>query len=103
MKSTELRIGNWIYYTTDKTNFKATAKTILYFSDIYFKPIPLTEDWLKKFGFTRIVPSWADIKRIDKDDYYLIRDDVYFNEKKIKYVHQLQNLYFALTGKELKL
>ena len=56
-----------------------------------FRPIPLTEDWLLKF---------EDIFWITKD----INGFFYwFNgEKKyIKFVHSLQNIYFALTQKEL--
>lgn len=75
------------------------------------RPIKLTEDWLVKFGF---------IKKYDwfyKDKFllgYLTTEDNLQSEWKfsgtdcswnllnIKYVHQLQNLFFALTGEELK-
>lgn len=74
------------------------------------KPITLTEEWLLKFGFTR-----------NKDTYYLndlglswlTTEDNFQTEYKLadskwklldlKFVHQLQNLYFALCGDELKL
>ena len=65
-------------------------------------PIPLTEDWLLKFGFK----GW------DLGKYTLILTNGNFFDfqhglestpiaKNIKHVHQLQNLYFALTGEEL--
>ena len=68
-------------------------------------PIPLTEEWLSKFGFKKI----GSFYRI-KDSRFvevLIHDDgidvcnhsIYLLH--IKYVHQLQNLYFALTGEKL--
>ena len=59
------------------------------------KPIPLTEEWLLKFGFI-----WdGDIKILKG----YLNDYVDGNgEARLKYVHQLQNLYFALTGEELK-
>ena len=46
-----------------------------------------------------------DVRR--KDNKYLILDNSFddlraFSMVDIEYVHQLQNLYFALTGKELK-
>jgi hypothetical protein len=35
--------------------------------------------------------------------FYFQYPSLYSGEIKIKYVHQLQNLYFALTGEELKI
>lgn len=84
------------------------------------KPIPLTEQWLKDFGFEKkIVKS----KHFDIDMIHYQNDDcwIYFiGENKDsfeielnigdnrcnlyrtwKYVHQLQNLFYCLTGKEL--
>jgi hypothetical protein len=80
----------------------------------HYRPVPLSEDWLLKFGFTNnggmgykaptntsywwfslrngFIPSiWSD-RTIPSDGYM-----------GCKYVHQLQNLYFALTGIELQL
>lgn len=74
------------------------------------KPIPLTEEWLLKFGLDK------GNKIID--EYYYFNIDIksnkaYINDgegyegadvlAKINYVHQLQNLYYALTGQELKM
>lgn len=123
MKANELRIGNYLkYFDTiieidsirkDNTyyigGFKNHAK---YYNDIdAYKPIPLTEKWLLDFGFTkvneylytndnyRIEPfvlnsvNWAFRVITSKTESYMIAS--------IKHVHQLQNLYFALTGEEL--
>jgi len=65
----------------------------------YLKPIVLTEEWLLNFGF----------KGSDIDDYFIELSNGNFFKlgsldpiaTNIFYVHQLQNLYFALTGKEL--
>lgn len=81
-------------------------------SFIDIEPIDLDEEWLLKFGFeydngfyvspchefhtgikTPFVIWNGDWNEVDK--HYPIR--------KIHYVHQIQNLYFALTGKELEL
>jgi len=71
----------------------------------FCKPIPLTEEWLLKFGYKLYHDYvWVNdntdvLGRIDK-----FKDDVarsIYPRLEIKYVHQLQNLYFALTGKEL--
>lgn len=75
---------------------------------------PLTEEWLKKFGFTVVAAPSAygyDCNKVSKN--YILRGawngKNYFaleilndgHHKKIEFVHQLQNLYFALTGEEL--
>jgi hypothetical protein len=64
--------------------------------------IPLTEEWLVTFGFEYIEEyKWWEIDwcnfTIDLGGEY----EFEFAFHPIKYVHQLQNLYFALTGKEL--
>jgi len=80
-----------------------------------FEGIPLTEEWLTKFEFNKNSdndPCNTNYATYDEGTYtfnYCI--DYYFDEqgyveyvwKEIKYVHQLQNLYFALTGEELTL
>lgn len=111
MKSNELRLGNWV------KELDGNTMQIEYISDIHhaanLEPIPLTEEWLIKFGF-----EWD---KSQKDYYINIEEDnqICINLKeqvfyigcgfewgavkgKSKYVHQLQNLYFALTGEELK-
>lgn len=118
MKATELRIGNYIDYTTEReiVTMQTTYEYIrlIHNGDKNFKPIPLTEEWLLKFGF-----------EIDKDPetvFYEIRFDKTANYKfylsrkigfgifyyennfsitQINSVHSLQNLYFAITNEEL--
>lgn len=72
--------------------------------------IPLTEEWLVKFGFT----YWDGRNYYYNDllGFYFYKKgkrrlsmtnlvfDAHVN-KRLDYVHQLQNLYFALTGGEL--
>lgn len=60
------------------------------------KPIKLTDDWLLKFGFKNIHGRWF------LDDFILD----YYNKTiktKVDFVHRLQNLYFEIENKELKL
>lgn len=80
-----------------------------FFKDNYFG-IPLTEDWLVKFGFKNEKLNRYRLGKLlialESDSYKKGR--VYYNswaikERKPKYVHSLQNLYFALTGKELEI
>lgn len=79
------------------------------------RPIPLTEEWLLKFGFEKdsvndynlCVTIHGNIfLTAFSDDYktvYLYQNYEMATDyaAKVKYVHQLQNLYFALTGEEL--
>ncbi len=65
------------------------------------EPIPLTEDWFVKFGFelsnVGVRKDGCDLIDIG----FMFHLDGYGENREIKYVHQLQNLYFALTQKEL--
>jgi hypothetical protein len=68
------------------------------------EPIPLTEEWLLKFGF--IPNPYQDryekgIIKFECDK--TLGETILWIElaPHIKYVHQLQNLYFALTEEEL--
>lgn len=78
----------------------------------YINPINLTEEWLTKFGFEEDAESksWSILTTLDKYDYQFEVSNKYqeyfqpdFARMDIKYVHELQNLYFALTGVELQL
>ena len=69
-----------------------------------YQPIPLTEEWLLKFGFQdRFL--LCDNHKIDYE--ITERSEIIFwlneNGINLEFVHQLQNLYFALTGEELKI
>ncbi len=115
MKAEELRIGNWVNLyddynsqVTGLTNTKKvwcvddpTDKECAWSTD-KIKPIPLTEEWLLKFGFEFDGMFYQfnkhQIRLIGEEVPYWI-DSSYITN--IKHVHQLQNLYFALTNKEL--
>lgn len=108
MKPTELRIGNWIKRNTQSDGFQIDHHSFWSCerNPENYKPIYLTEDWLEKFGFKTDDIIWVkDEIQIGhyKSGFYLCSGTLLRLSKKIKYVHQLQNLYFALTGKELKL
>lgn len=107
MKATELRIGNLVNYrivdelSKRKDYFEAsviTAEDIRILSirgekDKDYRPIELTEDWLLKLGFEKEITNNGTI--------YYENENISI-EGELKHVHQLQNLYFALTGEELK-
>lgn len=73
--------------------------------EFFFKPIPITEEWLLKLGFTQS-PAFKNLYFIGTFLNITLGNKIMFeiNDQiisEIKYVHQLQNLYFALTQKEL--
>lgn len=76
----------------------------------YIKPVALTEHWLLDFGFKNengYYSKGAFLISLADDASCFFKDGrVYFNSRVIienqsKYVHQLQNLYFTLTGEDL--
>ena len=71
--------------------------------------IPLTEEWLLKFGFDEnlelVIRESLSIE-FNEDMQASLWAGLYIageaDSLKIEYVHQLQNLYFALTGEDLE-
>ena len=121
MKAEELRIGNLCYYHVedsiegdhDVLNTVDYEDLRIMFGEVDedYKPIPLTEEWLLKFGFVhrkrRDVPAYEKNNLIVEYLFERWTGRLYWNERNsiriidVEYVHQLQNLYFALTGEEL--
>lgn len=102
-----LRIGNIINNEHNRpcvVDFD-TLSSIHYRRNMFYSFIELTEDWVIDFGFNPV--------ELDNGDYFyqnnLFRLNsnyagfYYSKNLPVKYVHQLQNLYFALTGTELEL
>lgn len=132
IQANELRIGNWVYvlykeFPLDQDHYdkKACPVTrirsngfievaILTQHDYHvskIEGIPLTPEILEKAGFE--ISDWlrTGVKNIyykeGMGEFLTYEYDgccVYqLNKKVIQYVHQLQNLYFALTGEELEI
>ncbi len=124
----ELRIGN--YYDQFGNIHQVTWSIIKDLESapkdqIWCKPILITEKWIERFGFEfyDYQPNPDDdfiykdykIDKIGKNSFYSCCDcglngwefclklswADQISLSKIKYVHQLQNLYFALTQTEL--
>ena len=120
MKATELRIGNHVYNNYEKFITIRGLISNECFSDISgysyeeIEPIPLTEEWLLKFGWiwnnecnsyekypngdARMNLSYRSINNSYTMFNYVLKAII---AERIWYVHQLQNLYFALTSQEL--
>ncbi len=117
----DLRIGNWIA-TDDNLFMQVTLSTFssLENSTGTYKPIPLTGDILSGCGFTysgeddkysyarhfksNLRIAYADGQYIfyyfDKLGGIILQDRL---SSPILYLHQLQNIYYCLTGDELRL
>ena len=119
MSPQELRIGNIVEYLVydELANPKSEwFENVVDLDDLKaietsenYRPMKLNEDILLKFGFV-----------LDGFGWYWLNEENYFTkvgfaygtndelfefegiEIPMKHVHQLQNIYFALTGKELQ-
>ena len=115
-KENDLRIGNFIKVISSKKTFdsyitQAKGYDIVRIEEKAFRhwnyePIPLDEEWLFKFGFRTEEPYCFELDNISintKRELMWIFTKCKNNvELEIpKYVHELQNLYFALTQREL--
>lgn len=75
------------------------------------KPIKITEEWLEKFGFSRTYSSEQMI-RYERPETFIKYDidlssrkileglKIYGNSIKCKYIHEFQNIFSCLFGKE---
>lgn len=123
MKASELRIGNYIKKDGGALwrvsgVFLGNDTVVVVTDDVHFtlplsefSPIPITEEWLLKFGFE--IKGIANYVTIDFTTYQkgrvIVNDANWIDydgnwldmDYKLEYAHQLQNLYFALTGEEL--
>ena len=131
MKANELRLNNYVkafktYWQIDNTDFSNLEKIETY------EFIPLTEEILFKCGFEKVKNKDKEDLReyightAQKARYAIFGTDIfitkvdkrsllwrsiecdfmvlfYHKSIPIKYLHQLQNLYFALTGQELEI
>lgn len=80
-----------------------------------FEPIPLSEEWLKRLGFEsgddcfykNLRPTMWGYLNLQTEDYSVsISPDIggiHVPGNEIKFLHQLQNLFYALTGQELEI
>jgi hypothetical protein len=118
IKAEEVRIGNWVQYEGGPNMIMGIMSTYdldtqyrveinppdcfdVFIQQLY--PLPLTEEWLERFGYNvddTMYDMGFEFMEDGSVEFYYGNDP---STAKLKYVHQLQNLYFALTGEELKL
>lgn len=113
MTESDLRTGNLLNYDTsegetlptkiDWHDLKWLSKDPKGFNLVH-TPITLTDEWLVKFGFEKDGQGFVNkiILYGENDFRYNASFFEYHSLISVKYVHQLQNLFFALLGEELK-
>ncbi len=110
MNAKELRIGNYVSNQTGELKGIPVGEYVtinlenIMWAELYVS-VPLTEQWLINFGFEKhkkiyqihIHPGCLFVNM------YLGRAFIKYSRVSIdcKYVHQLQNIIYILTGKEL--
>ena len=107
MKATELRIGNLVQYTLFGIMPIRNGYDIDSFIENAGQPIPLTDEWLLKFGAENIYHQRYSLP----DGTIVILNQnpneshaVQLNGEIVTYktyVHEIQNFYFDLNGVEL--
>ena len=128
INANELRIGNYLQdvvsgelfrvFSIDESNNNAIRCKIIDISKLplpdgwTIHPIPLTPEILEKCGFAIISnPNHTDsflcytpfLKLVlDVKSKKIVLRDYSGIQQSIEHLHQLQNLYFALTGEELQ-
>lgn len=124
IKASELRIGNLLEFSNGIEPAKIVMVGRRFFSSAaiekedgdfnvtpYYRGIPLTEEWLIRFGFKKKEEEygmhyehkfcWAYLFGDGFEIEMIVTGGRFNLFKTFQYVHQLQNVIFALTGKEL--
>lgn len=128
VQANEIRIGNyfehnenWCYrnshltsppkfnFAWEERDWYALGECTMFLEDCFH--IPLTPEILERCGFEygngKFNEWWVSGKFTLYNNGYKNKNDIEFEESfykvRIKYFHQLQNLYYALTGEELEI
>lgn len=112
MEATELRIGNYVFYNGQP--IEVSANDILVLEKkvngwLYYSPIQINTEIFYKSGFK--FADYLNTKtRYSKGNFHmdLSKKKWYLHGYRghkagLQYLHQLQNLYYALTGEELSI
>lgn len=127
MTAQELRIGNWIRKTDGRGNFQVDPEILCAIAHTPPKEmeeefIPITSEWMVDFGFKKnpdyphlwflkdfrfnlnsfTVKILRSCDKAGESQRHECGYPVLTDMISCGYVHQLQNLYFALTGEELE-
>lgn len=117
INTAEIRIGNFVDFEGECCKVLEISKNGLalclsdgeqeWIDGFQLYPIPLTEEIILDFGFFKYNNAYV-LEVPDENIHnwqFSIWNDFTYNSVEfpveLKYLHQLQNLYFALTNKEL--
>lgn len=110
MNVIELRLGNLILDRGIVTDLKPSQLNNILLGYVDYEPVIISEEYLIKLGFFKGKDDYLGsgfVFRKNNVSIYQNDDNLFslynYNERRVylKYVHQLQNLYFALTGENL--
>jgi len=129
MNAKELRIGNLVTVADKEAIWEVYAverfvrvidlegnKEFIPYRDL--RPINLSHEWLERMGFQKLYMEDGDffyeldlfgpdskLTLIEGDKNGMVEVCLSFSENEVRfqYVHQVQNFYRAVTGKELKI
>jgi hypothetical protein len=106
MKANELRIGNWLQDSKGRF-YQVNIDDLVYISEVgtKSKPIPITEEWLLRFGFEKYSGWDGQIYWRKKEMDLLVTNQGFEmpSGKICEFVHILQNAYFFTELEELTL
>lgn len=120
IKLSDLRLGNWVTLDRDKP-FKITCSSFALFERLNIEvsdylPIPLTPEILIKAGFENLHTEYCESFQKEPlliewlpDSTWMIRLELKIKSyafvltRDCYYVHELQNLWQSITGKEIEL
>ena len=119
MKASELRIGNYVGFDKDHVFPIKDGISIEnhreweIFDKEFYVPIPITKIWLSKIGlqydgnvFFFVTKNGLCVYLVNYDVHWCAQVEINGSDiilVEINNIHQLQNLYFALTGEELEI
>ena len=123
MKANELRIGNYVWAVMPEKPIRVDWLVMKQMSECngMYEPITLTDEILRLAGFTLSRPNlyitryWVECESERMEIQYDIESRFFgvadtdfggcnaYAAKPVQYLHQLQNLYFALAGEELNI
>ncbi len=127
LNTRDLRIGNLVVFESETCKITTIGKrkvgvsrrtengnfveTLTEISEI--EPIPITEEWLLKLGFkeqnteigSRFRKKNFYITKNTDFDFYLkdVKSGIYIHFMKLDFFHELQNIWYCLNGKDLKI
>lgn len=105
----DLRIGNLVRWSGHVVSVNTGSEIDLMAPKAY--PVDITPEWLERCGRKcDIDVGWEYQIQVGALNWYFRWNTEWYSEvggiyidSRVQYVHQLQNLFFALTGKEIEI